>query len=918
MQKYGENLHAQHFGQKNFKKFSSARFKPTFDGFIFLVIYFIICMLRSLLVVGLCCLNFFSNAQPTSTNTVTSPQEFLGYRIGERYTPHHRVLAYAEQVARQVPGRVRVIPYGTTYEGRPLAIVVVASEANMNRLEEIRTDNLKRIGMAEGNPASATQTPIAWLSYNVHGNEAVSSETFMEVLYGLVDPQKGSDQPAVMQKILNSTVVILDPDLNPDGHDRYVNWYNQMQGRVADPTPFAREHNEPWPGGRYTHYYFDPNRDWAWQTQEVTQQRMAMYHRWMPHVHGDFHEMGVESPYYFAPSAKPYHEDITPFQRDFQNVIGQYCSRYFDRNGWLYYTRERFDLFYPSYGDTWPTYNGAIAMTYEQGGNTRAGLAITKADGDTLTLRQRIDHHTAASIATLESVADRGTDIVKAFGEFYDKARTSPIGAYKSYVIKANGDAGRMNALRQLLDKNQIRYGYGRAAAAATTGKSRGNTNAGGLSGFNYFTQKTESGVAVAPEDLVISAYQPKSTLLKILFEPKSALEDSVTYDITAWSLPYAFGLTTYGLTTRLEPASTVAPASVPASTSQTTGATPYAYLVRWQSMPSAQLLAGLLKQKLKVRAAEKPFELGGQSYPAGTLLITRAGNERLGARFDQIVQAEAQKANVTLTPVQTGFVTKGSDFGSDFVMALKAPRVGVVVGEGMSPTASGEVWHYFDQELQYPSTLITGNDLASIDLSKLDVLVMPTGYTYGRILNDKTLSALKTWVQAGGKLIALERAADALAGKDGFELKEKPDKEKDAKKDDKTKKSATDSVKTYADRERDAVSDETPGSIYRITLDATHPLAFGLGNSYYAIVQDAHNFELLKDGWNVGYLKDDNYVAGFAGSNAKEKLKNTLSMGVQSLGRGSVVYLADNPLFRGFWYSGKLLFANAVFMVGN
>ena len=540
----------------------------------------------------------FAQSTPSSSTSLLTPDQFLGYRIGSRFTPHYRVLAYAEQVARQLPNRVKLIPYGTTYEGRQLMVVAIASEANMARLEEIRTNNLKRIGLLEGTPTSAPQPPIAWLSYNVHCNEAVSSEAFMEVLYRLLNTTD-----AVSQKIMNTTVVLLDPGLNPDGHDRYVNWYNQMLGRTPNPAPNAREHNEPWPGGRYTHYLFDPNRDWAWQTQEITQQRMALYQQWMPQLHGDFHEMGVESPYYFAPSAKPYHEDITPYQRQFQQIIGQYCSRYFDRNGWLYYTRERFDLFYPSYGDTYPTYNGAIGMTYEQGGSGRAGLAITKADGDTLTLRQRIDHHYTASMATLESVADRPAEIVKEFGQFFDKSRNTPIGPYKSYVIKSNGDAGRLKALQQLLDRNKISFGVaGKAQTVAT--------------GFNYTSQKTDKNIAIAADDIVISAYQPKSTLLKILFEQNSALEDSATYDITAWSLPYAFGLHTYGLASRIDPkplsSSTPTTSTVPAA---------YAYLIRWQSLPAVQTLAALLKQKIRVRAAEKPFELEGKTYASGTPL---------------------------------------------------------------------------------------------------------------------------------------------------------------------------------------------------------------------------------------------------------------------------------------------------------
>ena len=847
---------------------------------------------------------------PASTS-LTSPVQFLGYELGERFTPHHRLLAYAEEIARQRPTRVKLMPYGKTYEGRQLMLVVVASEANLNRLETIRTNNLNRIGLPDDKPgtvpastppaSNSGNTPaIAWLSYNVHGNEAVSSEAFMEVLYELVSGNSGR-QSAVAQKVMNTSVVILDPGLNPDGHDRYVNWYNQMMGSTANPTPFAREHTEPWPGGRYTHYLFDPNRDWAWQVQETSQQRMAMYQHWMPHLHADFHEMGVESPYYFAPSAKPYHEDITPFQRDFQQTIGTYSSRAFDKNGWLYYSRERYDLLYPSYGDTYPTYNGAIGMTFEQGGGGRAGVAIQKADGDTLTLRQRIDHHVATSFATLEAVADRAPEILTEFSRFFDDARSKPIGAYKSYVVKANGDLGRLKDLQLLLDRNKISYGY--------AGKTQT------LAGFNYNTRQNDKGVTIDANDMIISAYQPKSTLLKILFEPTTTLEDSATYDITAWTLPYAYGLETYGLTTRLTPTPTNGQqVTVPVSQSVAVGTTPYAYLIRWQSMPAVQLLAGLLNKKVKVRAAEKPFEVEGKTYPTGTLLITRTGNERFGSQLDALVRAEAARVGVDVTPVQTGFATKGADFGSGSNLSLKAPRVGLVVGDGAVPTAVGEIWHYFDRELQYPITLIDGNALGNVTWSDLDVLVLPNNYSYGKVLNERNLSAMKTWIQAGGKLIALERAASFLAGKDGFDLKEK--KDDDAKKSKLT--NPTDTLKVYGDRERQALSDDTPGSIYRLTLDTTHPLAFGMTGGYYSLVQNTFSFDFLKGGWNVGYVKENSYVAGFVGKNAKPKLRNTLMLGVQDSGRGSIVYLADDPLFRGFWYGGKLLFGNAVFMVGN
>ena len=819
-----------------------------------------------------------------------SPTQFFGFAPGEQMVPTHRLYQYATHVSQQVPAKVKLTSYGQTFEKRPLMMVVVSSEENIKNLDQIRTDNLKSIGLMSGQPTSKTRPAIVWMSYNVHGNEVTNSAAFPKVLHELL---AGG---AVADKILKNTVVILAPCLNPDGHDRYVNWYNQKVGVTANANTSAWEHGEPWPGGRWNHYLFDPNRDWAWQTQEIMQQLVATFQQWMPQVHGDFHEMGPNSPYYFAPSAKPYHEDITPWQREMQDVIGTYNKRYFDRNSWLYYTRERFDLFYPSYGDTWPTYNGAIAMTYEQGGGGIAGLAYERPDeGDTLRLTHRVAHVSAASIATMEAIADRSGKVVEEFVKFYDRNQNSPIGLYKSYVVKTAGDEGRVKALKTLLDKNQIRYGYANDSRA--------------LTGYNYLTQKDEAFKTEAG-DLVISAYQPKSNLLKILFEIKPMLEDSVTYDITSWCVPLAYGAKTYGVKERLTP-NPQAPASSP---QPAISGKPYAYIVSWKSAEDAKFLAAIAKQKVRVRAAEKTFDMGGKTYAAGTLIITRAGNEGLGDSFDKIVQAEAAKFGVALSATESGAASKGSDFGSDYVYNLKTtPRVGLLAGEGTTATNVGEIWHFFDQELSYPLTLIDPNSRfgAGIPFAKLDVLIVPSGF--GSLIRESQFPALREWLRSGGRLILLENATGLLADKEGFGLKNKKD---DSKKSD--KKNDDDNLKAFANRERESVSDESPGSIYKIKLDNSHPLAFGFPDHYFALVNNVYNYEFLKNGWNVGYLKSekDGYVAGFTGKNVKEKLPNSLFLGVEEVGRGKIVYIANNPLFRGFWYNGKLLFSNAVFML--
>lgn len=826
-------------------------------------------------------------AQFSIAQTLQSPSEFVGYSWGSRFTPHHQVVNYLEYVARTLPNSVKIVRYGSTYEGRPLMVAIIANEQNLREIEEIRTNNLKSIGLLSGTP-SKKQPAITWLSYNVHGNEACATTAAIQAFYDLVR----KDNPTAQQVLANS-VVIMDLCLNPDGYDRYVNWYNQKVGRKANPFTFSVEHFEPWPGGRPNHYYFDLNRDWAWQTQKETQERIAFYNSWMPHLHADFHEQGLNSPYYFPPSAKPYHEDITQWQREMQNVVGEYERKYFDKNGWLYFTRENFDLFYPSYGDTYPTYNGAIGYTLEQGGSGRAGLAVMTDAGDTLTLKQRADHHAASSWAAMEAVSSRADKVVSEFVKFYDNAKTNPVGTFKSFVIKAKGDEAKVKAFTGFLDKQGFQYGYGGKELMAM--------------GYSYQEDK-QVNFKVEAEDVVINLYQPRSTYLKILLEPKSALEDSVTYDITSWSLPYAYGLKAFGVKEKLTPQ------AKPTGKTETKNVEkPYAYVVRWQTVDDVAFLGHILNKKIKVRAAEKPFELDGQQFAAGTLLIVRAGNEAMGTQFDKIVKEEAEDHGIALYPATTGFVTKGSDFGSGNVNVLKAPKIAVLSGEGTSSTSVGDVWHFFDQQVKYPAAMISPDMLGNIDLKLFDVIVMPSG-GYGRALNERTLTSLKDWIRGGGKLIAMESAVGALSGKPDFNVKVK---EEEKKKDDKAKEgNPTDDLKQYGNREREFVMEETPGSIYKVTMDNTHPLGFGYDKTYFGLLLEASNYAFLKEGWNVGYTGKNAIVAGFAGKNARKKLENSLIYGVQDMGRGKVIYLVNNPLFRGFWYNGKLLFGNAVFMV--
>jgi Zinc carboxypeptidase len=818
-----------------------------------------------------------------------SPEEFLGYKIGSHYTPHWRIVNYFNHVATNATAIMKLQQYGQTNEGRPLLLAFISSAENISNLENIRKNNLRLANLNPDKIAANENAPaIVWLSYNVHGNETSSSEAAMMALFALVDPSNGQTK-----EWLKNTVVIIDPCINPDGRDRYVNWFNSIAGKNMNPQRIAREHREPWPPGRTNHYNFDLNRDWAWQTQVESQQRIKIYDQWLPQVHVDYHEQGINGPYYFAPAVQPYHDVITQWQRDFQVTIGKNNAKYFDQNGWLFYTKEVYDLFYPSYGDTYPTYNGAIGMTYEQGG-IGAGLGVINDEGDTLTLSDRAAHHFTTSLSTIEISSLNATRLVKEFHKFFNDAVTNGVGDYKTYLIKYDAKASeRINALTGLLDKNDIQY-------QVVNGSSRGM-----FSGYNYNTGKDDL-FGYETGDVVISSYQPRSTLVKVLFEPKSKLVDSATYDISAWSLPYAYGLSAFASKDKIAIGASQQPQKI------VNAETTYGYVLPWKGVQTVKTAGQLLQKGILLRYAEEPFEVNGNKFDRGAIIILKTANKSFGKNLWTTVREVADANAVQLYPVSTGFVDKGFDFGSGKVHPFKAPKVALVTGDGISATAAGEIWHFFEQQIDYPITLINANDVDRANWNDINVLIMPDG-NY-KFLNDKeTLENFKSWINKGGRVVALERAVTQLAKADiGIKQKKTDD-------GDKKDTNSYTALKTYEVRDRDAISGTTPGAILKVELDNTHPLAFGYPNYYYTLKQDDVIYEFMKDGgWNVGVIKKDNQVAGFVGASLKSKLKDGLLFGVVEMGNGSITCLTDDVMFRSFWENGKLMFCNAVFLVGQ
>ncbi|WP_298427125.1 M14 metallopeptidase family protein [uncultured Kordia sp.] len=813
-------------------------------------------------------LSFFIFSISAFAQNLQSPSDFLGYELGTRFTNHYQVVDYYQYLAN-ASDMIQLEEYGKSNEHRLLQIAYVSSPENLGNLESIRKNHLANAGI--GTESGTASKAIVWLSYNVHGNEASSTEASMQTIYELITKKKAW---------LQNSVVIIDPCINPDGRDRYANWYNQVASFPYNSNQKAKEHKEPWPGGRPNHYLFDLNRDWAWATQVETRQRLKVYNKWLPHIHVDFHEQGINEPYYFAPAAEPFHEVITDWQRDFQTQIGKNHAGYFDKEGWLYFTRERFDLFYPSYGDTYPTFNGAIGMTYEQAGHGMAGLGIVNDEGDLLTLKDRIAHHHTTGMSTVEISSKNADKLNTEFKKFFNKNDFK----YKSYVLE--GNIYRIRKLTRLLNRHEIKYGI---------------TNET-VKGLDYETGKQTS--RKVNRALVVSTDQPKGNMVKVLFEPNAKLSDSLTYDITAWSIPYAYGLNTIASKTIVPKEKDNVGLGIPMGVPEKTNTV--AYVADWKNITDASFLGQLLQAGIRVRFSEKAFASNGKTFNPGSLIITRSDNKTL-EKFDDTVFDIALNNLILLSSLSSGFSDNGVDLGSPDIKEIKMPKVAVLSGKATSSLGFGELWYFFEQELKFPVTNINSEDFSTSTLNSFNVLILPNG-RYNSVLDEDELKLLKNWVARGGKVIAIGSALNTFADKDGFGL---------TRKENKNDNEETDII-SYAKSERDNVSSYITGAIFKTKVDTTHPLAFGYGNSYFTLKLGTNAYNYLDSGYTVSYLENNNAVSGFAGHKAIKDIKNTLVFGEQRISNGSMIYMVDNPMFRAFWENGKLFFANALFLVNN
>ncbi|HSP15708.1 MAG TPA: M14 metallopeptidase family protein [Thermoanaerobaculia bacterium] len=836
-------------------------------------------MRKALIVVLLFIASTLSAQQPPPT-----PDEFLGYKLGERFTTHDRILDYFRELARR-SDLITVQQFGETYEHRPLVLAIVTSPKNRAALDSIRGSitslaQADTIDAARASQIAANTPAVAWLAFGVHGNESSSSEAAMQVAGTLVrDPDA--------RKLLDDLVVLIDPLQNPDGRERYVQWYRRTRGMEPDSNPEADEHAEPWPRGRANHYLIDMNRDWAWMSQRETQARVAQYQKWYPQVFVDFHEMGYQSSYFFPPDAKPINAHLPREVEKWLDVFGRANAQEFSRRGWPFFVSEVFDLFYPGYGDSWPSLHGAIGMTYEVAG--QVGVAAERDDKSVLTLGDRVARHYTAAMSTLRTAAANREALLK---YTYEAMRVHVDSGKNTYLIVPGSP--NFQTLISTLQGQGIRVQQ--LASSATIKANRIDNDAAESRSF-------PAGTAV------VTTKQPLGGLVETLLErnatfPKEFLEQQRErteadepdqfYDLTSWSMPLAMNVD--GYVTNAPVTAPLGPYVAPA-VAQFRSAT-YGYLVDALEPNFYRLVGTLLRDDVKFSVADEELPAGDRTYPRGSIVILK-GNNR--ADLDKVLADAARAAGTAVVPLESGWMG-GASFGSERFHFVRQPQIALVAGPATRSNSFGMLWHTLDVDTPIPHTNINADSMRRIDLSHYRVLVMPDGdYRFRK----QDVEKIQTWLRGGGTIVAVKGASAFLRDKDVEISKLKP-WEMPKKKDD-------DKDKTAADERYHEPS--VPGSAFRTTMNERSYLTFGLprppivlveGSSAYVPV--AHRVDNI-----VTIAQKDPLVSGVAWPESLDRLKGAVFVVSEPYGRGNVITFADEPHFRLFWRATLPIFLNAV-----
>ena len=802
---------------------------------------------------------YFSELNFIADENIPTPHEILGFNVGEWHVSHDKLLSYMFELEK-ASDRVKLEKTGKTYEGRDLVVLIITSEKNHNNIDNIIKQRSK---VYENEKDLKNKKIVVYQGFSIHGNESSGSNASLLYAYYLASA-KGD----FINNILENSIIIIDPSMNPDGLQRFSGWVNSHRNMNLTSDSNDREYNEVWPGGRTNHYWFDLNRDWLPAQLPESQSRLKTFYKWMPNILTDHHEMGTNATYFFQPGVPSRTHPLTP---EMNQILTKKISKYFaedlDNIGSLYFSGERFDDFYYGKGLTFPDINGSIGILFEQASSRGH---FQESENGILTFPFTIKNQLTTSISTIKAALDLKDEIIKYQNNFYDSSQKKNNHNDEYLIFGNEKDKYRTKKLAEILLRHQIDI-YESEVDILDKDKIY-------KSGYSYLVPKNQKQI----------------NLINAMFESRTKFNDSIFYDVSAWTLPHAFNLDynlnfiykkelkkideiDFSVDFNLEPSN-------------------YAYLIEWHEYLTPKALNMLLEKNIRVKVATQQFNVKGVKYDYGTLMIPVLGNDAENLHKNMIKISDECK--LTVNTVNTG-LTLGPDLGSNSFKTINKKNIAILIGDGISAYDAGEIWHLLDTRYDIAISKIQLSTILKSNLSKYTTLIIPSS----EIISNEIIKKITDWTKNGGTLITYKNSIDWLQSANiiDFNIIEQEISANDI---------------SYEDADNFYDAQKIGGAIFQTQLDLTHPINFGFTNEYMPIFRNSTIF--LKPNNNkyktpIKYTENP-LLSGYISQNNLKTLKNTTPIKITGFGDGKIIYLTDNTNFRAFWYGTNKILMNAIF----
>lgn len=813
-------------------------------------------------------LNYYLPQNITYDENIPTPKEIIGHEVGEWHVTHDKLMFYMQTLAK-ASDRITIENRGSTFEGRPILLLTVTSPKNHGNIEQIRKDHM---AITDNATMQVADMPIVvYQGFSIHGNEPSGANAGLAYAYYLA-----AAQGAEIDALLDKMVILMDPSFNPDGLQRFAYWANtnKAQNLVADNND--REYHEVWPGGRTNHYWFDMNRDWLPVQLPESRARIESFHKWMPNILTDHHEMGTNSTFFFQPGEPTRVHPLTPkMNQELTAEIGTYHAKALDKIGSLYYSEENYDDYYYGKGSTFPDVNGSIGILFEQGSSRGH---VQESENGLLTFPFTIRNQFTTALSTIEAANNMRPKILKYQQDFYKGVKNEAARSKtKAIVFGDSKDAAKAWHLAEILNRHKIKF-HELANDANISGKAY-------TKGASY----------------VVPMNQKNHRLIKAMFEKRTTFTDSLFYDISAWTFPLAFNVDYAELST-LNNAGAEITDFKPLGGSISSQSN-YAYLFEWNEYYTPKALNSIVEKGLRAKVAKSPFTLEGNTYDYGTIMVPVQNQELNPSELHSFLQQVAQESHIDITAVGTG-LTKGIDLGSNDFDPIKKQKIAIMVGDGIRSYDAGEIWHLFDTRYDIQLTKIDASYFNRVDLSDYTDIIVPS--SYGSFQSKKNADKLKTWVKNGGTLIGYRSTVEWFNKNEFLKLK--------------FKKDTLVAKNIPFDKKGDFLGAQvTGGAIFEAKLDRSHPINYGYKNNKLALFRNSNIYiEADKDSYNnpIQYTSNP-LLSGYISEENEELLKNTVPFQVNRMGKGRVIAFTDNTNFRAFWYGTNKLLMNAIFFGG-